>query len=99
MLIPTPGLRRELERPLVGKIGLHEGDTAELAGVDRGANPADSGHQPRAVADGDGDAVARLERGDLKTLLQGAGDRLFGVDVLASPGDLGRQREMLLVGN
>ena len=46
-----------------------------------------------------GHAVSRLEVGDGEALLQGAGDRLLGVDVLPRLGDLERERQMLLIGN
>src|SRR5712691_5539183 len=49
MLVPAPGLRGELERALVGKIGLDEGDPTELARIDRAADLPDSRHQPCAM--------------------------------------------------
>ena len=55
------------------------------------------GHQARAVADRDGHAVGLLQRLDLEPFLERAGDRLFGVDVLAGLGHLARDRQMLLV--
>ena len=42
---------------------------------------------------------ALFQRRDGEALLQRAGDRLLGVDVLAGLGDLARERQMLLVGN
>ena len=99
MLVPAPGLRRELERPFVGEIGFDESDAAELAGIDRGADLPDPGHQACAVSHRHGDVVLRLEVGDGEAFFQRAGDRLLGVDMLARLGDLECQRQMLLVGN
>ena len=99
VLVPAPGFRRELERALVGEIRLHEGDAAELAGIDRLPDEPDAGHQPRAVADRDADAECFFQRLDGETFLQRAGDRLLGVDVLAGLGHFARERQMLLVGH
>jgi hypothetical protein len=72
---------------------------AELATVDGGANPPDTGHQARAVPDRDGDAEFLLEILDLEPVLERARDRLLGVDVLAGAGHLERDRQVLLVGD
>ena len=97
--VPAPRVGSEFERALVGEIRLDEGDAAEFAGIDRLANAANAAEQARAVPDGDGDAVFLFQRLDLDSVLERGGDRLFGIDVLAGFGDLGCDRQMLLVRN
>ncbi len=97
VLVPAPGLGGQLQRPLVGEIGLDEGDAAELARVDRLLDAPDSGHQACAVADRHGHAKSLFQRLDLQPFLDRAGDRLLRVDVLAGLRHLARDREMLLV--
>ena len=96
--IPSPCRRRELKRPFVRKIGLHKGDATELAGIDCFSDLADAGHQPRAVPDGYGDAVAVFQRFDLKPVFQRRGDRFLGIDMLLRHRYFARQRQMLFIG-
>jgi len=51
------------------------------------------------MADGNGHAVLPFQGGDLEAVFERLGDRLFGVDMLASFGDHLRQRQVLLVGD
>src|SRR3954447_4822814 len=83
VLVPAPHLGGELERALVREIRLDEADASKLAGIDRLAHLADARHQARAMADRDGHAMGLLQRLDLESFLERAGDRLLGVDVLA----------------
>jgi hypothetical protein len=99
VLVPAPGLRRQLEGALVGEIGFQEGDAPQFPGVDAFLDDAYARHQPRAVSDGDGDAVLLFQRGDLEPVLQRLGYRLLGVDVLAGTRDHLRHRQVLLVRN
>ena len=97
--VPAPRVGGELERALVGEIGLHESDATEFAGVDCLTDAADAAQQPRAMADRDGDAVFLFQPCDLDAVLERGGDRLLGIDVLAGFGDLGRDRQVLFVRN
>ena len=87
----------ELKRALVGVICLHECHTTEFAGVGCFAHHADSGHQPRAVPDGDCHAERLFQGFDFEPIFERARDRLLGIDVLAGLSDLARERKMLLV--
>jgi len=82
---------RELERALVGKNCLHEGDAAELAAVDRGADRPDAAIS-RALCRRDSDAVSRLEVRRSRALPRACCDGFSVVDVLARDRHFARQR-------
>ena len=97
ILVPAPGLRRQFQRAFVGEIGFDEGDATQFAGVDFFLDDADAGHQPCAMADGDGDAVLFLQCFDFQAVFEGLRNRLLGIDMFAALGDDFGHRQMLFI--
>jgi hypothetical protein len=97
ILVPAPGLGRELERALVREVRFHERDPSQFPRVDSFLDDADAGHQARAVPDRHRDAVLFLQRRDPQAVVQSLRNGFFGIDVLFCPRHLLGERKMLLV--